>query len=206
MSTEPIVRNLNNDSTSLLFAHGLIHACETAALTLRNTGRSYGLKNYQPLELAVAAYGTWCMASALGWAEARRRVAADDWTYQIEVLRKVGVVVPVASPEPRPSHGWFNTNSHAELADLIAKEPWRIMRLLNVRCCIVSTWDAELWPVGTEVQVVSVEYTGEWGVVLEALDIHHMDRVWKLDPDATPTPFITIGKFFKQMMPLKEDL
>lgn len=194
---------MNNQLFSGVFAAGLIQACETAAFTLDKPG----LTDYEPQELAGSAYGTWCLANVMGWQEARKRVSLKDWPYHLAVLKAAGVVIPLQGPSPIRSQGWFGTNSYAELSDLIAREPFRITHLLNVPCRLIATWDDTLWPVGTGVQVVEINFMGEWGVLLEALDTNYFYErsVWLADPDATPTPLRFINEFLRETVPLQED-
>jgi hypothetical protein len=106
-------------------------------------------------------------------------------------------IASVVQLDPVP--GWFGTTSVAELNALLAAEPGRLLHLLNVPCCLVGTWDAELWPVDTFLQVAAVEFNGDWGVVVERIGDYPED--W---PEwANHTPFIEINEFLKKTVPLE---
>src|SRR3569833_1285102 len=135
---------MNDHFTSGVFAAGLIQACQAAVFA--PSVAAY--LSHDPAELAGGAYGTGCLANALGWQEARKRVSPALWPLHLLVLKEAGAAVPVQGPVPTRSRGWFGTSSYSELADLLAKEPSHIMRLLHAEFRIASSWDPKLWPVG----------------------------------------------------------
>jgi hypothetical protein len=81
----------------------------------------------------------------------------------------------------------------------LAAQPGQITRLLHTRCRIASAWDGDLWPVGTAVQVVAVEFIGQWGVVIERLDDYPPD--WP--DDADHCPFLELADFLRRLEPLR---
>ena len=114
-----------------------------------------------------------------------------------------GIALSLQGQATATQSGWFGTSSPDELTGLLEGAPWRILELVNVRGHLVHSWDPELWPVGTDVQVVAIEFNGEWGVIVEALDDAFYECLWAADRDATPVPFLTISDFFKNIEPLE---
>lgn len=57
-----------------------------------------------------------------------------------------------------------------------------------------------IWPVGTRVLVASVEFSGEWGVIIERIDDYPADWPWN---EADPVPFIEINRFLRSTEPLE---
>lgn len=190
---------MNDHFASGVFAAGLLQACQAAVFT-PSVAANLSL---DPAELAGGAYGTWCLANALGWQGARKCVSPTLWPLHLLVLKEAGAAVPVQGPVPTRFQGWFGTSSYSELADLIAKEPSRILRLLHAEFRIVSSWDPELWPVGVEAQVVSVEFSGDWGVRIERLGGYgSYPQPWPESADLNP--FLKINELLQRTEPVGE--
>ncbi len=193
---------MNDHLISGVFAAGLIQACQVAVFS-----PSVGAPLLaDPAELAGGAYGTWCLANALGWAEARKRVSPALWPQHLAILKAAGVAVPLQGPVPTQSQAWFGVSSHSELVDLLAKEPWRIMRLLHAEFRVVAPWGPPeeafwaFWPVGTQAIVASIEFMGDWRVVIERLGEYPED--WP--DDMTHNPSLEINDFFRCTQPLDD--
>ena len=116
--------------------------------------------------------------------------------------------MPLQGPAPTQSQGWFGVSSHSELVDLLAKEPWRIMRLLHAEFRVVAPWGPsefsrdieDFWPVGTQAIVASIEFLGDWRVIIERLGDYPDD--WP--DDMTHNPALEINEFFRCTQPLDD--
>src|SRR3569623_313663 len=187
---------MHDNLVSGVFAAGRIHACQAVVFAPSVAAKL----SLEPAELAGGSYGTWRLANALGWLEARKRVSPALWSQHLAILKEAGVAVPLQGPAPTRSRGWFGTSSYSELVDLLAKEPSRILRLLHAEFRIVSSWDPTLWPVGVEAQVAWVEYGGDWGVRIERLGGYgNYHEPWP--EGAALNPFLKINDLLQRTEP-----